>query len=140
MLTYEALLPHLDRHIDGVLDQQVLDERRPNHGGFMASDGTTGPNATSLAASLGYGYLLPGSRHHRSQELVDRILMAGDFGRRTRRDSGRFDLLIANFDSGPDTGFSVKLIAPIAMDEGLRFAIREGGRTVGAGIVASIIE
>jgi elongation factor Tu len=32
------------------------------------------------------------------------------------------------------------LIAPIAMDDGLRFAIREGGRTVGAGVVASIIE
>ena len=32
------------------------------------------------------------------------------------------------------------LIVPIAMDEGLRFAIREGGRTVGAGVVASIIE
>ncbi|PPR21472.1 MAG: hypothetical protein CFH40_01589, partial [Alphaproteobacteria bacterium MarineAlpha10_Bin3] len=31
-------------------------------------------------------------------------------------------------------------IAPIAMDEGLRFAIREGGRTVGAGVVASIVE
>ncbi|HJN22619.1 MAG TPA: hypothetical protein QF509_07965, partial [Rhodospirillales bacterium] len=29
---------------------------------------------------------------------------------------------------------------PIAMDEGLRFAIREGGRTVGAGVVASVIE
>jgi elongation factor Tu len=35
---------------------------------------------------------------------------------------------------------TVKLIAPIAMDEGLRFAIREGGRTVGAGVVAKIIE
>ena len=34
----------------------------------------------------------------------------------------------------------VNLIAPIAMDEGLRFAIREGGRTVGAGVVADIIE
>jgi elongation factor Tu len=34
----------------------------------------------------------------------------------------------------------VNLIAPIAMDEGLRFAIREGGRTVGAGVVAKIIE
>ncbi|MDO6628261.1 hypothetical protein, partial [Alteromonas stellipolaris] len=31
------------------------------------------------------------------------------------------------------------LIAPIAMDEGLRFAIREGGRTVGAGVVAKIL-
>jgi elongation factor Tu len=35
---------------------------------------------------------------------------------------------------------TVKLIAPIAMDEGLRFAIREGGRTVGAGVVSKIIE
>jgi elongation factor Tu len=34
----------------------------------------------------------------------------------------------------------VKLISPIAMTQGLRFAIREGGRTVGAGVVASIIE
>jgi elongation factor Tu len=34
----------------------------------------------------------------------------------------------------------VELIAPIAMDEGLRFAIREGGRTVGAGVVAKIVE
>jgi len=33
----------------------------------------------------------------------------------------------------------VELIAPIAMDEGLRFAIREGGRTVGAGVVAKVI-
>jgi len=34
----------------------------------------------------------------------------------------------------------VELINPIAMDEGLRFAIREGGRTVGAGVVAKIVE
>ena len=34
----------------------------------------------------------------------------------------------------------VELITPIAMEEGLRFAIREGGRTVGAGVVAKIIE
>jgi elongation factor Tu len=34
----------------------------------------------------------------------------------------------------------VELIAPIAMEQGLRFAVREGGRTVGAGVVAEIIE
>ena len=39
---------------------------------------------------------------------------------------------------GDNVQLSVKLIAPIAMDQGLRFAIREGGRTVGAGVVASI--
>jgi len=32
------------------------------------------------------------------------------------------------------------LISPIAMDEGLRFAIREGGRTIGAGVVAKVIK
>ncbi|MYL98927.1 elongation factor Tu [Novosphingobium sp. FGD1] len=39
---------------------------------------------------------------------------------------------------GDNVTISVKLIAPIAMDEGLRFAIREGGRTVGSGVVATI--
>jgi elongation factor Tu len=41
---------------------------------------------------------------------------------------------------GDNIAMVVNLIAPIAMDEGLRFAIREGGRTVGAGVVASIVE
>jgi elongation factor Tu len=41
---------------------------------------------------------------------------------------------------GDNTSMEIELIAPIAMDEGLRFAIREGGRTVGAGVVASIIK
>jgi elongation factor Tu len=40
---------------------------------------------------------------------------------------------------GDNIAMEVELIAPIAMDEGLRFAIREGGRTVGAGVVAAII-
>ena len=41
---------------------------------------------------------------------------------------------------GDNVNFEVELIAPIAMNEGLRFAIREGGRTVGAGVVSKIIE
>jgi len=41
---------------------------------------------------------------------------------------------------GDNVTITVKLIAPIAMEEGLRFAIREGGRTVGAGVVSKIIE
>ena len=41
---------------------------------------------------------------------------------------------------GDNIKMEVDLIAPIAMDEGLRFAIREGGRTVGAGVVSKIIE
>jgi elongation factor Tu len=41
---------------------------------------------------------------------------------------------------GDNIKMTVSLIAPIAMEEGLRFAIREGGRTVGAGVVSKIIE
>ena len=41
---------------------------------------------------------------------------------------------------GDNVQMKVELIAPIAMDEGLRFAIREGGRTVGAGVVAKILD
>ncbi|MBT8054186.1 MAG: elongation factor Tu, partial [Gammaproteobacteria bacterium] len=41
---------------------------------------------------------------------------------------------------GDNVQMQVALIAPIAMEEGLRFAIREGGRTVGAGVVAKIHE
>jgi elongation factor Tu len=41
---------------------------------------------------------------------------------------------------GDNIKVKIKLIAPIAMDEGLRFAIREGGRTVGAGVVSKVIE
>jgi elongation factor Tu len=41
---------------------------------------------------------------------------------------------------GDQVNISAELISPIAMEEGLRFAVREGGHTVGAGVVASIIE
>ncbi|MBQ2769613.1 MAG: elongation factor Tu, partial [Clostridia bacterium] len=41
---------------------------------------------------------------------------------------------------GDNITMTIKLITPIAMDEGLRFAIREGGRTVASGVVAEIIE
>ena len=41
---------------------------------------------------------------------------------------------------GDNVSITVKLINPIAMQEGLRFAIREGGKTVGSGVVAKILE
>jgi len=41
---------------------------------------------------------------------------------------------------GDNSTFEVDLITPIAMDEGLRFAIREGGRTVGSGVVSKILK
>ncbi|TVM01761.1 MAG: elongation factor Tu, partial [Candidatus Kuenenia stuttgartiensis] len=41
---------------------------------------------------------------------------------------------------GDNVKINVALVTPIAMDEGLRFAIREGGKTVGAGVVTKIVE
>ena len=41
---------------------------------------------------------------------------------------------------GDNVEFDVELISPIAMDKELKFAIREGGRTVGAGVVTEIVE
>ena len=41
---------------------------------------------------------------------------------------------------GDNVNMKVNLISPIAMEEGQRFAIREGGRTVGAGVVSKIVE
>ena len=41
---------------------------------------------------------------------------------------------------GDNVNLEVELITPVAMEKGLRFAIREGGRTVGAGVVAEITE
>ena len=41
---------------------------------------------------------------------------------------------------GDNVHLEVELIAPIAMEKGVRFAVREGGRTVGAGVVSEIVE
>ena len=41
---------------------------------------------------------------------------------------------------GDNVRMTIKLITPIAIEQGLRFAIREGGRTVGSGVVSAIIE
>ena len=41
---------------------------------------------------------------------------------------------------GDNTHLTIRLITPIAMEEGLRFAIREGGRTVGSGVVSKILK
>ncbi|MBM3139085.1 MAG: elongation factor Tu, partial [Candidatus Rokubacteria bacterium] len=41
---------------------------------------------------------------------------------------------------GDNTNLDIELITPIAIEQGLRFAIREGGRTVGAGVVTAITE
>jgi elongation factor Tu len=61
---------------------------------------------------------------------------------RTTDVTGRIDLPsdVKMVMPGDNTTMTIELITPIAIEEGLRFAIREGGRTVGSGVVASIVE
>ncbi len=113
MIAYAPLVGELDQQVEGVLTRQVLDAASPYCGGFMDSDRLVGSQSISAVASLGYAYLLPESRHYRSEEFLQRILLAAEFARRHRNPSGCFDLLTTNFDSAPDTGFVVQAIAPV---------------------------
>ena len=113
MIGYAPLVGELDQQVEGVLTRQVLDAENPYCGGFMDGDRLVGSQSISAVASLGYAYLLDESRHYRSEEFLQRILLAAEFARRQRKPSGCFDLLTTNFDSAPDTGFVVQAIAPV---------------------------
>ncbi|MCX7104300.1 MAG: elongation factor Tu, partial [Methylococcales bacterium] len=86
-------------------------------------------------------------------EMFRKLLDQGEAGdnvglllRGTKRDDVERGQVLAHKEGvemvmpGDNISVKVKLISPIAMEDGLRFAIREGGRTVGAGVVASILE
>ncbi len=147
MIGYKPLVGELGHQVAGVLTRQVLDSESPYCGGFMDGDRLVGSQSISAVASLGYAYLLPESRHYRSEELLQRILLAAEFARRHRNPSGCFDLLTTNFDSAPDTGFVVQAIAPVVFaarqqatdDEGaaaIAEALGELIRTGAPGMVA----
>ena len=112
MLTCDALLPMLDARVNSIMSTQVLDHSRPDFGGFV-SQGVAGGTGVGQVVPLCYAYLMAGSAHFRSAEVLERILLGAGFGRRVRRDSGRFDLVETNFDSAPDTGFLVQSMAPV---------------------------
>ena len=134
MIAYAPLVGELDQQVEGVLTRQVLDAESPYCGGFMDGDRLVGSQSISAVASLGYAYLLTESRHYRSEELLERILLAAEFARRQRKPSGCFDLLMTNFDSAPDTGFVVQAIAPVV------FAARQqAADDVGAAAIAEAL-
>ena len=114
MINYESLLNQLDSQVDTLLRRQVLDCSSSEYGGIVnPPDGMAGGTGVSSASAMGYAYLLEGSRYYGDSLLVERILLLTEFGRRVRRPSGCFDLIITNFDSSPDTAFLVKAIGPV---------------------------
>ena len=130
MIEYAPLVGELDPQVEGVLTRQVLDAENPYCGGFMDGDRLVGSQSISAVATLGYAYLLPESRHYRSEELLQRILLAAEFARRHRNPSGCFDLLTTNFDSAPDTGFVVQAIAPVVFAARQQAADDEGAAEI----------
>ena len=134
MFDYTRLVAELDRHLEEVFPRQVLDRQDPCCGGFVDGDRLVASNSISAVAPLGYAYLLAESRHFRSEEVLERILLAAAFARRHRRASGCFDLLSTNFDSAPDTGFVVQAIAPVIVE-----AERQADGDEGAGEIAAAL-
>ncbi len=132
MLTCESLLPMLDARVASILLRQVLDRSRLDYGGFV-EDGVAGGTGVGQVVPLCYAYLMEGSAHFRSTEILERILLGAGFGRRIRRESGRFDLVVTNFDSAPDTGFLVQSMAPVVA------AAREVADDAGAGEIAEAL-
>ncbi len=110
---YRRLVAAVDERVTALAAHQIDTTGHPDEGGFVGPDGLAGPNQVSSAATFGYAYLLPESRHHGDTALVDRIERAAAWGRRRRTPAGRFDLLVTNFDSSPDTGFTVQGLAPV---------------------------
>ncbi len=132
MLTYDALLPLLDARVPSIMSTQVLDRSRADFGGFV-SQGVAGGTGVGKVVPLCYAYLMEESAHFRSAEVLERILLGAGFGRRVRRESGRFDLVETNFDSAPDTGFLVQLMAPVVA------AAREAANDEGAAEIAGAL-
>ncbi len=143
---YDRLIRGLDQSIETLITRQIQDGSDPNVGGFInPEDGLAGPNGVSSAAAFGYAYLLPGSARCGDLSLVERIEAAAAWARRTRTPGGRFDLLATNFDSSPDTGFTIQALAPVVRaaqradeDEGAQRIVEALGeviRTAAPGMV-----
>ncbi|MBT3343657.1 MAG: hypothetical protein HN712_30090 [Gemmatimonadetes bacterium] len=145
---YARLLENLDESTDALMARQIDDPTHPDHGGFRnPDDGLANPNGVSAAAAYGYAYLLPEAARAGDLDLVERIEVAAAWGRRRRTAAGRFDLLSTNFDSSPDTGFTVQALAPVvraaqqvaAKDEGAARIVEALGelmRTAAPGMVS----
>jgi hypothetical protein len=134
MFTYERCLPLLDNAVEATLTRQVTDASDARHGGFI-SEGLEGGTGVSSLSTLGYGYLLDGSARQGNDELVERIKLGAEWSRKVRRPTGNYDLVTTNFDSSPDTGFTVNVLAPVV--KAARKAA-EGGDS-GAGVIAEEI-
>ncbi|MBT4097840.1 MAG: hypothetical protein HOE86_09370, partial [Gemmatimonadetes bacterium] len=135
---YEHLLHSLDQSVEALMARQIQDSSHPHAGGFVnPEDGLASPVGVSAASCYGYAYLLPGAARFGDMHLVERIEAAAAWARQHRTAGGRFDLLATNFDSSPDTGFTVQALAPVVRaaqraesDEGARRIVDSLGEII----------
>ena len=81
---YRRLVAVVDERVPALMARQIEYAEHPDEGGFVGVDGLAGPNQVSSAATFGYVYLLPESRHHGVEALVERVERAAAWGRRRR--------------------------------------------------------
>lgn len=96
-----------DAGVEGLLKRQTRDAGSRWHGGLPDADGLhSGGPAASLFHAFAIAYMMPGSKHHRSPELLDRMKLAVDFLKRHQSPDGNISLLVTNFNSPPDSAFA----------------------------------
>ncbi|MCL4844486.1 MAG: hypothetical protein KJZ79_21720 [Bryobacteraceae bacterium] len=138
-----ALLKRHDEAVDALLRRQVMAPQRRHHGAIPDEYGIVFPHSPAGLLSAGVAaWMTPGSRHHRSGELMGRLRVAAGWLVRNQLPSGNFDLPTTNFNSPPDTGFVVHSLggaAVLARQGGAKEisgAIEPVLRRVGAALVA----
>lgn len=113
---FEHAVASLDSTLENSIQNQILDSTREDDGGSYKPDKGFAPatGSSGLLSILGTAYLTPESAYYQDDEILERFKRGVAFERRCQRESGLFDLPIANYDSPPDTAFSVSRIAQVA--------------------------
>ena len=113
MYDYSTILQAIEAQAIHLYPRQILDKARPDYGAFSSFDLADGAHNAGPIAVLGYAFLTDDSGLRGDDELYRRIRLAIDFQRRAQRPSGLIDLCTTNWESAPDTGFTVQLLAPV---------------------------
>ncbi|MBT4137490.1 MAG: hypothetical protein HOE48_06215 [Candidatus Latescibacteria bacterium] len=118
MYTYESVLQSQTKRVKAALARQILDSNDPAFGAFLSERSGAHPNAdhgcnASDLASACYVFLAEGSNLENNDELFDRIQKSIAFQRKWQRPTGLIDLVSVNWESPPDTGFTVQLLSPV---------------------------
>jgi len=118
MYAYESVLQSQTERVKSAYPRQILDPHHPAYGAFLSERSGQHPNAdhtcnASDLASASFVLLAEGSELENNAELFDRIQKSIAFQCRWQRPTGLIDLVSVNWESPPDTGFTVQLLSPV---------------------------